>query len=70
MANTGRVKWYDTEQGFGIIVDQNGEDVFVHHTKVTDLGQDCDLQKGQMVSFELVQHQDVIPSAINVHTLQ
>ncbi|MEI6101720.1 MAG: cold shock domain-containing protein [Eubacteriales bacterium] len=70
MAHTGRVKWYDSERGFGIIVDQTGEDVFVHHTKVNEFGQGFNLHTGQTVSFELVQHQDVIPSAKNVHFVQ
>lgn len=27
---TGKVKWYDTEKGFGFISGDDGEDVFVH----------------------------------------
>ncbi len=27
---TGRVKWYDSEKGFGFIESDEGEDVFVH----------------------------------------
>lgn len=29
---TGRVKWYDSEKGFGFIETDEGEDVFVHTT--------------------------------------
>ena len=29
---TGKVKWYDTEKGFGFIQSDEGEDVFVHTT--------------------------------------
>ena len=27
---TGKVKWYDTEKGFGFLASDEGEDVFVH----------------------------------------
>lgn len=27
---TGKIKWYDTEKGFGFIASDEGEDVFVH----------------------------------------
>ena len=27
---TGKVKWYDTEKGFGFLTSEDGEDVFVH----------------------------------------
>lgn len=27
---TGKVKWYDTEKGFGFLTSEEGEDVFVH----------------------------------------
>ncbi len=29
---TGKVKWYDTEKGFGFLETDEGEDVFVHTT--------------------------------------
>lgn len=29
---TGKVKWYDSEKGFGFIESDEGEDVFVHTT--------------------------------------
>ena len=27
---TGKVKWYDTEKGFGFLTSEEGEDVFLH----------------------------------------
>lgn len=27
---TGKVKWYDTEKGFGFLTSEDGEDVFLH----------------------------------------
>lgn len=29
---TGTVKWYDDQKGFGFIVNEQGSDVFFHHT--------------------------------------
>jgi len=32
---TGRVKWFDTRQGYGYIIpDEGGPDLFVHHSEV------------------------------------
>lgn len=70
MENTGTVKWYDTEKGYGIIVDANGEDVFLHHTRLLEMEISDELRPGMKVSFDMVHHHDVIPSAQNVQLLQ
>lgn len=70
MENTGTVKWYDAEKGYGIIIDQNGEDVFMHHTRISEYAIAEALQPGTHVSFDMVQSRDVIPSAKNVQLLQ
>lgn len=70
MENTGKVKWYDADKGYGIIEDANGEDVFLHHTRISELEIADALQPGTHVSFDMVQQQDVIPSAKNVQLLQ
>jgi CspA family cold shock protein len=37
--STGNVKWYDPERGHGFIKpDEDGEDVFVHHSAVHGSG--------------------------------
>jgi CspA family cold shock protein len=45
----GKVKWFDTQKGFGFIEQETGDDIFVHHTELS--GEN--LQEGQTVEFEV-----------------
>lgn len=50
--NTGIVKFYNTEKGFGFIQPDNGEkDAFVHATALERAGMNS-LSEGQKVSFD------------------
>ncbi len=49
---TGTVKWFNSEKGFGFIQQENGPDVFVHHTAIEMEGYRA-LEEGQAVSFEI-----------------
>ena len=50
---TGRVKWYDTEKGFGFLTRDDGGDVFVHKAALPDgIGE---LKPGQRVDFGVVE---------------
>lgn len=49
---TGVVKWFDPKIGFGFIAQDEGEDVFVHHSAVQ---MDKQLEAGQEVQFEIVE---------------
>ncbi len=50
---TGTVKWFSSEKGFGFITpDGDGADLFVHHTEVKVTGY-ASLEDGQKVSFEV-----------------
>ena len=50
--NTGTVKWYNDQKGFGFIQpDDGGKDVFVHATALEDAGM-RGLVEGQKVSFD------------------
>jgi CspA family cold shock protein len=51
---SGKVKWFDNKRGFGFIAQEQGQDVFVHHTNIVGSGYKT-LQEGETVSFELVQ---------------
>src|SRR5688572_11201756 len=52
---TGTVKWFNPEKGFGFITRDNGEkDVFVHHSAIQTQGFRT-LNEGARVEFEVVQ---------------
>lgn len=50
----GKVKWYSAEKGYGFIEqDGGGEDVFVHHSAVDELGFKEELREGEDVEFTI-----------------
>jgi CspA family cold shock protein len=52
--NTGTVKWFNHQKGFGFIQPETGgKDVFVHISAVERAGMST-LNEGQKISFELV----------------
>jgi len=46
----GTVKWFDSAKGFGFILNENGEDVFVHYRSIQSDGYKH-LTEGDEVSF-------------------
>ena len=52
--NTGKVKWFNAEKGFGFIESSEGQDVFVHFSAIQSEGFKT-LEEGQEVSFEIVE---------------
>jgi len=63
MAN-GIVKWFDERKGFGFIEQENGPDVFVHHSAINAEGFKS-LNEGDKVTFEVEQGPKG-PAAANV----
>ena len=49
---TGTVKWFNAVKGYGFIVNDEGEDIFVHYTAIQKDGFKT-LRDGQKVSYEL-----------------
>ena len=63
MAN-GFVKWFNDSKGFGFIEQEDGPDVFVHHSAINSSGFRS-LSEGDRVSFEIEQGPKG-PAAANV----
>jgi CspA family cold shock protein len=63
MAN-GVVKWFSDKKGFGFIEQEDGPDVFVHHSGINATGFKS-LKEGDQVTFDTEDGQKG-PAAVNV----
>ena len=63
MAN-GSVKWFNDHKGYGFIEQEEGPDVFVHHSGINANGFKS-LNEGDSVTFDAEQGQKG-PAAVNV----
>ena len=50
--NSGTVKWFNAEKGYGFICDEEGNDVFVHFSSIMVDGFKT-LNEGQKVTFDV-----------------
>jgi cold shock protein len=62
---TGTVKWFSDQKGYGFITpDENGKDLFVHHSAIVGNGYRS-LEDGARVSFD-AEAGPKGPQAVNV----
>ena len=50
---TGTVKWFNVQKGYGFIVRDQGDDVFVHYRNIVGQGRRS-ITEGQRVTFSVV----------------
>ena len=60
----GTVKWFNDSKGYGFIEQEEGPDVFVHHSGINVTGFKS-LDEGDSVTFDVEQGQKG-PAAVNV----
>lgn len=60
----GTVKWFNDQKGYGFIEQDEGPDVFVHHSGINATGFKS-LKEGDRVTFEITEGKKG-PAAVNV----
>ena len=52
--NTGKVKWFNAEKGYGFNTGEDGKDVFVHYSSINAEGFKT-LDEGQTVTYDIIE---------------
>ncbi len=61
---TGSVKWFNEQKGYGFIEQEDGTDIFVHHSGINATGFKS-LNEGDKVTFDVEQGKKGL-NAVNV----
>jgi len=64
---TGKVKWFNSEKGYGFITTEEGQDVFAHFSQIQKDGFKT-LEEGEQVEFA-VEQGDKGPQAVDINVL-
>ena len=64
---TGKVKWFNSEKGYGFITTDEGSDIFAHYSQIQKDGFKS-LEEGERVEFEVVDG-DKGPQAANIQSI-
>jgi CspA family cold shock protein len=64
---TGKVKWFNSEKGYGFITTDEGTDIFAHYSQINKDGFKS-LEEGESVEFDVVEGQKG-PQASNISSL-
>lgn len=69
MSQQGKIKFFDSQKGFGFIKpDEGDKDIFVHKNNVEELGYGEGFEDGEAVEFDVEETPKGL-SAINVRSL-
>ena len=60
--NTGTVKWFNADKGYGFITGEDGKDVFVHYSAIQSEGFKT-LEEGQTVTYDLTEGEKGLQAA-------
>ena len=70
MIKEGKVKWFDTAQGYGFLEPEDGEDIFLHYRDLKDKDHSwIDPPAGSRMKVE-VHYQDEGPRAVKIIELE
>jgi CspA family cold shock protein len=65
---TGSVKWFNDQKGYGFIARDAGGDVFVHYSAIANMQGFRTLKEGERVEFAVEQGQKG-PAAVDVRKI-
>lgn len=65
----GKVKWFNSEKGYGFVSMEDIEDLFVHFSEIQMEGYKT-LKEGQTVEFDIVDGNDGKLQAVNVRVVE